>query len=59
MQVVVPFKNVERPTCRCGAYMTISLVEPLLNDDKNETRVFYCDSCGHKLHVLHAMARAE
>lgn len=54
MQVVVPFlREIERPSCRCGAYMRIWLVEPLI-DLSYENRVFLCEDCGHKLHMLHS-----
>jgi hypothetical protein len=55
MQVVVPFKKrIDRPSCRCGAYMRIWMIEPLVTDPTKEARVFFCESCGHKLHMLHS-----
>ena len=54
MQVVVPFKKkIDRPSCRCGAYMRIWMVEPLVTDPTSEAHIFLCESCGHKLHMLH------
>jgi hypothetical protein len=57
MHVILPFKKrIDRPSCRCGAYMRIWSVEPLVTDTKSETHVFLCEDCGHKLHMLHAAA---
>ncbi|HEY4143163.1 MAG TPA: hypothetical protein VGM57_17230 [Pseudolabrys sp.] len=54
MQVVAPFKKrIDRPSCRCGAYMRIWMVEPLVTDPTSEAHVFFCDRCGHKMHMLH------
>jgi hypothetical protein len=54
MQIVAPFKKTtDRPSCRCGAYMRIWIVEPLVTDTTSETHVFFCDSCGHKLNLLY------
>lgn len=55
MQVVTPFaKRIERPSCRCGSYMRIWAVEPLVADSAREAHIYFCEGCGHKLHLLHA-----
>jgi hypothetical protein len=51
-QIVEPFRTDVRPSCRCGAYMRIWTVEPLVTDPGSEAHVFACDVCGHKFHLL-------